>query len=227
MSHLLLVVTALAAVIDWLAVWRGWRRTGFIAKPLTIVLLFAWLASQTGLRGQALWFGIGLLFSLVGDVCLMLPPRFFMAGLTSFALVHLAYLIGFIPFFPVNGGFVPWGLVIVIGIYAFTVIRRVTSAQTNQGLKKMVGATYFYAILINLMLAAAIWTQYRPDWSINSALLVTMGAALFYISDVTNALIRFVNPMRGGRVLVMVTYHIGQVLLISGVVLNLSLYSSA
>jgi uncharacterized membrane protein YhhN len=136
-------------------------------------------------------------------------------------------LIGFIPFFPVNGGFVPWGLVIVIGIYAFTVIRRVTSAQTNQGLKKMVGATYFYAILINLMLAAAIWTQYRPDWSINSALLVTMGAALFYISDVTNALIRFVNPMRGGRVLVMVTYHIGQVLLISGVVLNLSLYSSA
>lgn len=222
----LLLAGVLVAILDWLAVWQGWRRVGYIAKPLTIIVLFTWLVTRTGLQGSTLWFGIGLLFSLAGDVLLMLPARFFMPGLISFSLVHLAYMIGFFPFFPVEGNFGAWGIVILIGGFAILVIRRVTSAQISRGLKKMVAATYFYAILINLMLTAAFWTQYRPEWSIHSAMLVTLGAALFYISDLLNAWIRFVKPVRSGRVVVMVTYHLGQMLLIAGVVLNWSLYST-
>jgi len=37
-----------------------------------MVCLFVWLYATTGLQGNAFWFGIGLLFSLAGDVLLMI-----------------------------------------------------------------------------------------------------------------------------------------------------------
>jgi uncharacterized membrane protein YhhN len=226
MTEMLLIATCLVAILDWLAVWRGWRRLGYIAKPLTIILLFAWLVFRTGLRGPTAWFGIGLLFSLAGDVFLMLPPRFFMAGLASFSLVHLAYFIGFISPFPGDGYVGALGLVFAVGGMAYLVMRRITAAQISRGLKKLALPTLFYAVLISLMLLSALWTLFRPDWSTGNALLVSLGALLFYSSDLTNAWIRFVNPVRSGRVLVMVTYHLGQLLLMAGVVLNLSLLST-
>ncbi|MFH2039870.1 MAG: lysoplasmalogenase family protein, partial [Chloroflexota bacterium] len=81
--------------------------------------------------------------------------------------------------------------------------------------------------LISLMLVSALWTLFRSDWSTWNAVLVSLGAILFYSSDLTNAWIRFVNPVRGGRVVVMITYHAGQILLMVGVVLNWYLYSKA
>lgn len=199
---------------------------GYIAKPLTIILLFAWLVFRTSLRGPTAWFGIGLLFSLAGDVFLILPPRFFMAGLASFSLVHLAYFIGFNSPFPGEGYLGALGLVIAIGGTAFFVMRRITAAQISRGLGKLVRPTLFYAFLISLMLLSALWTLFRPDWSTGNALLVSLGALLFYSSDLTNAWIRFVNPVQSGRVVVMVTYHLGQLLLMVAVVLNSSLWST-
>ncbi len=225
MSDVLLPGTALVAILDWLAVWRGWRRVGYVAKPLTILVLFSWLVFRTSLQGPALWFGIGLLLSLAGDVFLMLPPRFFMAGLTSFSLVHLAYLAGFLTPFPGEGYLGVLALVLAIAVTMTLVMRRITSAQINRGLKRLVRPTLFYAILISLMLVSALWTLFRSDWSTWNAVLVSLGAILFYSSDLTNAWIRFVNPVRSGRVLVMITYHAGQMLLILGVVLNWYLYS--
>jgi len=226
MINLLLLVTGLVAILDWLAVWQGWRRVGYLAKPLTIILLFIWLVIRTGMQGSALWFGIGLLFSLAGDVFLLFSPRFFMAGLASFSLVHLAYLAGFLTPFP-GGGYVG---VMVMGVaisFAATyVMRRITSAQIQRGSSKLARPTMFYGLLISLMLLSALWTLFRLDWGPFNAILVSLGALLFYSSDLINAWIRFVNPVRSGRVVVMITYHAGQMLLIVGMVLNWYLYSS-
>jgi len=220
MIDLLLLVTGLVAILDWLAVWQGWRRVGYLAKPLTIVLLFIWLVIRTRLQGSALLFGIGLLFSLAGDVFLMFSPRFFMAGLFSFSLVHMAYLVGFLTPIPSGGyiGVLALGLVIAGG--ATFVMRRITAAQISRGVAKLARPTMFYGLLISLMLLSALWTLFRPDWGTRNAMLVSLGALLFYSSDLTNAWIRFVNPVRSGRVIVMITYHAGQMLLIVGLVLN-------
>ncbi len=225
MTDLLLLATGLVAILDWMAVWQGWRRLGYLAKPFTIVFLFAWLTFQTSLQGPALWFGIGLLFSLAGDVFLMLSTRFFMMGLASFSLVHLAYLIGFMVPFPGEGYAGALALVFAIGGLAFLVMRKITTAQISRGLKKLVYPTIFYALLISLMLLSALWTLFRQDWNTGNAVLVSIGALLFYSSDLTNAWIRFVNPVRSGRVIVMITYHAGQMLLIVGLVFNLAVYS--
>jgi uncharacterized membrane protein YhhN len=97
---------------------------------------------------------------------------------------------------------------------------RITRSQVSRGLRKLTGPTLFYALLINLMLFSALLSLFRPDWSLVPALLVSLGALFFYISDLLNAWIRFVNPLRSGRVAVMVTYHLGQFLLIIAVVLH-------
>ena len=39
------------AAIDWLAVAKSWKRIEFIAKPLMMVFLLAWLASFSALPG--------------------------------------------------------------------------------------------------------------------------------------------------------------------------------
>jgi uncharacterized membrane protein YhhN len=220
MNPILLVAAGLAAILDWFAVGRGWRRAAYFAKPATMILLLGWLAVETGVRGTFAWFGLGLLFSLAGDVFLLLPPRFFMPGLGSFALVHLAYFIGFMRLLPTVN---PWGaglLVVLLGLPAFFLMQRITNSQVSRGLRKLAGPTLFYAFLINLMLFAALLSLFRPDWSLGPAVLVSLGAILFYISDLTNAWIRFVNPLRGGRVAIMLTYHLGQFLLMIGVVMQ-------
>src|SRR5215471_17627426 len=89
------ILSLLFAGLEALAVWRGWRRVEYIAKPAVIVTLIAWLLVSTGFQGIAFWFGLGLLFSLVGDVILFFPQdSMFLTGLTAFLLTHLFYLIG-------------------------------------------------------------------------------------------------------------------------------------
>jgi uncharacterized membrane protein YhhN len=46
--------------------------------------------------------------------------------------------------------------------------------------------------------------------------LVALGATVFMVSDALLGLDRFVRPLRHGQVAVMVTYHVGQVLIVLG-----------
>jgi uncharacterized membrane protein YhhN len=81
---------------------RGWKNLEYFAKPATMVALLAFVILNGGLSGGMIWFAIGLLFSLAGDVFLMLPKEQFIAGLVSFLLAHIAYIIGLAPRLPGN-----------------------------------------------------------------------------------------------------------------------------
>ena len=77
-----------------------------------------------------------------------------------------------------------------------------------------------YGIVITLMLMSAILTIYRVEWKTSAAGLVSLGAALFYFSDIILAWTKFVRPVRNGRVLNMAAYHLGQISLIAGAVIQ-------
>lgn len=223
MKEFLLVLTCLLAVLDWLAVWKAWRRVGYFAKPFTMLVLFTWFILQTGLKGPSIWFGLGLIFSMAGDIFLMLSRRYFLAGMGAFSLVHVVYLVGFLSPFP-RAGVLPASLMgILLVILAVPLMQRIRDAQLVRGSKKLIVPTMSYAVLINLMTLSALWCLFRPDWSFTNGLLVSLGALFFYGSDLLNAWIRFVNPARKGRTLVMISYHIGQVLLMLGVVSQLKI----
>jgi uncharacterized membrane protein YhhN len=68
----------------------------YVFKPLTTVLVIglAWARGQETPLLRC-WVLVGLVFSLIGDVCLMWPKQGFLPGLVSFLLAHLAYLAAF------------------------------------------------------------------------------------------------------------------------------------
>ena len=82
------------AIIDWVAVWRGWSKMRLMSKPLTLMLLLIWFTSIGFWQGGLLWFGLALVFSLLGDIFL-LWEKFFAPGLGSFLLAQICYVIGF------------------------------------------------------------------------------------------------------------------------------------
>jgi len=227
MIRIILLVAVLgAAITDWLAVARGWKIVEYFAKPITLVLLLIFLAFFNGFGSTPLiLFGFGLFFSLAGDIFLMISfyhfsDRWFLPGLVAFLLAHIAYIIGFS--LPIENTSPIWGigLGIVLAFTAARVLRRIIAGIREKGLRRMVTPVLVYGMIITLMLLSALLTLYRTDWKTSASGLVCLGAILFYFSDIILAWNKFVKPVRNGRLMNMIAYHLGQIALITGVVLR-------
>jgi uncharacterized membrane protein YhhN len=226
MSMVLMIGLCLSAIVTWLAVARGWKRVEYAAKPLVIILLLAWLVYKTGLDSlPRACFGLGLLFSLAGDVLVMvsysrLSNRWFMAGLASFLLAHLAYIAGLNS--PIQKIPALWGIVFgtLLALAVVRLLRRVLDALVDKKLNRLVLPVMFYGLALTIMLLSAILTGFRSDWKPDPVMLVVSGAVLFTISDVILAWNKFVKPIRRGRLWTMILYHFGQVALIAGAILQ-------
>jgi uncharacterized membrane protein YhhN len=218
-----LLVVLLVAVTDWVAVGKGWKKVEYVTKPATMVVLFALLALIGGFGSVPLiCFGLGILFSLAGDVFLMFSDRWFIPGLVSFLLAHVAYIIGFN--LPLPAISPMWALVvaIVLAFSAARLLRQIVAGLSSKGQRKLIGPVIVYGVVITLMLLSAMLTLFRPEWKATPAALAAFGAMLFFSSDAILAWNKFVAPIKNGRLLNMVTYHLGQIALIVGVVLQLA-----
>lgn len=218
-TTLLLTGTFAAAVIDWLAVGKGWRRVELFAKPVTMIALFGYLMKSGGLAGPLLWFGLGVLLSLAGDVFLLFSERWFIGGLFAFLLAHVFYILGFnapLPPLTIMG----LGLAFVYAIMAARIYRRIATGLVERGKAGLRMPVLVYSAVITIMLLSATLTLFRVDWTTGATMLAFTGGALFFISDVILAFNRFVQPVRYGRVMNMAAYHLGQIALIVGVVLQ-------
>lgn len=194
------VVTAVLAVADWVAVWRRRRKLRWLTKPGTMVALIvvAVLLDPADPTIRS-WFVAALVLSLAGDVFLMLAEKWFVAGLGSFLLAHLAYVVGLLLAFR-SGWWSMAGLVLVAA-FAIWVGRRVVAA-VSAGDSALVGPVVAYIAVISAMVVAAFGTA--AGWAV-------AGALLFYASDSILAWDRFVESLRMGPPAVMITYHLAQV----------------
>lgn len=213
------LIAALAfAALESLALWKKWPRLEYLAKPAVMVVLLLWLWTSTGLGGATLWFGLGILLSLMGDVLLMISlDRLFLAGLVVFLLAHAAYLVGFnIPVPEVSA----WGffLALIVGLGGMRVIRRLITPLAGSGQGRMRMPVIIYGTVITLMLLSALMKMTDLSWNVNAAALVCIGAFLFYISDIILAWSKFVSPIKYGRIYNIGAYHLGQITLIAGVI---------
>ena len=215
--NVLIILAFIFAGLESLALWKGWRKLEFIAKPAVMVCLFIWLYATAGLQGALLWFGGGILFSLMGDIALLFIDRFFMLGLIAFLLGHIAYLIGFNTPPPQTATVWNIGLALMIGLGSVRVLRRIVDSMRAKGQNRLVVPVFIYGTVITLMLLAAMLTLFRPDWNPTAALLVSFGAAMFYLSDIVLAWHRFVSPIKNGRMLNIGMYHLAQIAIVVGV----------
>jgi alkenylglycerophosphocholine hydrolase len=216
----LLLAALMFAVLNFVAIWKGWIWLQFIAKPGVMVMLIVYLWTSVGLAGGApLWFGLGILFCLVGDVFLLWLDRFFLPGLVSFLIGQIAYIIGF------NSPTTPlslWGLLlaVIIGLSCARVVRRILTSIAEKGPAQMRIPVAAYGVVISLMLLSAMLKFTDSSWVAVASALASLGAFLFLMSDIVLGWNKFVTPIKNGRLLNIAMYHLGQILLVAGVVMQ-------
>jgi uncharacterized membrane protein YhhN len=202
------------ALLNWIAVAKGWKKAEYVLKPATLVALLAWLGYVTAFSGALIWFALGLLFSLVGDILLVLPREQLIPGLIFFLFAQLAYVVGFNQSAPP----LEWPtliLALVVALTSFQFYRRIYEGLKKSGLGSLAVPVMTYTIVISLMLLSALLTLIRPEWDAVPAILVSAGALLFYLSDALLAWNKFVAPLKSGHRGV-ILYHLGQILITLG-----------
>jgi alkenylglycerophosphocholine/alkenylglycerophosphoethanolamine hydrolase len=203
-AGLLLGLTALFALGDWYAVATKRRTLEVVCKPLTLVALIGVAVlldpSDPSVRT---WFVAGLVFSLAGDIFLLWADRLFVAGLASFLIGHICYIIGFFV-----GGVTPLGIafgLVAVAVAMAALGRRILSAVKNGDEPELLAPVVAYIGVISVMVVAAF----------GSANPLAIGGSLsFYASDALIAWNRFVEEYPWGRIAVIVTYHAAQVALV-------------
>lgn len=199
-SWVLVAVAAAFAAADWWATWNDRASVRHLTKPATLVALIGVAVTLHPGQGHVrAWMVAGLVLSLAGDVFLMLDEKWFVAGLGSFLLGHIAYVVG-LQLAPTSLGWSLLGLG-VVAVAIATVGRRVVRGVAAGDHRDLVGPVIAYLVVISAMVVSAFGTG--APWAI-------AGAMLFYASDATLAWNRFLDQRRFGPLSVMVTYHLGQ-----------------
>lgn len=172
----------------------------YILKPGTMLIIILFALTSTP-SAYAWWIIIGLLFSLLGDIFLMIPKDRFLQGLASFLAAHVCYVIAFlqIKLQKELSGFVTVSLVAIALIYF---IRLVKGKRFTGGFP-LIFAVFIYILLITSMVWVSILTE---------NLFIILAAFLFYFSDATLAWDRFIKPLKYRHYLVMSTYFLAQYL---------------
>lgn len=98
LMDLAIVLAALAAILGSALgapqAIDGWHWLHWVCKPLTTVLILwmAWRTEPAISPRYRRWIAIGMLFSLAGDIFLMLPVDAFVAGLVAFLFGHGCFI---------------------------------------------------------------------------------------------------------------------------------------
>jgi uncharacterized membrane protein YhhN len=199
----LLILTSASLHIR--AEYRGQRRQVYVFKPLTttLIVVLALTAKDPVSPFYRAMIATGLIFSLGGDVFLMLPSDRFIWGLISFLIAHLFYIIAFV--YPDGIILSPIFLALYL-VYGGVMVRQL---WPHIGGLRFPVLVYMSVILIMGWQALGRWSLLQT----NAALLAAIGATLFVISDSVLALDRFQSRFASARLIVLSTYFGAQWLL--------------
>lgn len=151
---------------------------------------------------ERILFAVALALGLASDVFLMLPRDLFVPGLVAALVEHFFYIAGF----RFRGFELVWfaaaALVAVLSAIMFlpAILRSLRRSHPS-----LVPPVIAYVAVFMVMVASAGGTR---------SATALAGALLFFYSDAILAWNRFVSPIRYGRVVNLVPYHLGQALLV-------------
>jgi uncharacterized membrane protein YhhN len=152
---------------------------------------------------------VAVALCLAGDVALLGDSDGrFVAGLGSFAAGHIAYVVTAL-MVGVSWPRLAVAFPFLAVLFGFRFVTRTIPGARSRGGPALGAAVVFYAAVIAAMVVTATGT---PIWAAG------VGAMLFAVSDWMIGYDRFVAPLRHARVAIMSTYHVGQLLLIAGLI---------
>lgn len=192
-------------------IWQG----VYVLKPLIMLSLLFW--SRQYLKTYP-WLWVGMWFGLGGDIFLMIRGKdLFVAGLGSFLVMQICYIIAFSKTFSKNLTQIRWRLALPFAIYGLIFLallyQPITSNHKNQGL--WIPVVAYATCLCSMGIAAA----FRKNLvSIGSYTWVLIGAVLFILSDSTIAINKFLVNFQAASLLIMTTYAAAQWLIVWGII---------
>ncbi len=189
-----------------------------ISKPMVMPVL-AMVVWSYGMQGrQRNYILAALFFSFLGDSFLLLDdkqPLFFIAGLISFLITHMLYIIYFLAIKPIRKSLIkshPYLPVLII-LYGAGLVYFLYPSLGDLKIPVII-----YAAVICTMLLCSIHIYKRV--STTSGQQFIMGALLFVVSDSLLAIHKFYQPFAFGSLLIMLTYCGAQYFLVKGFVSN-------
>ena len=179
----------------------GDAQLSLLTKGIPVIALLLWLR-QAPLGTYRRWIGIGLVFSLAGDILLDWPGDLFVFGLGAFLIGHLAYLRAYCsdsrqPALPALL------LALIAGGAMFAIL-------ASSGLGELLIPVACYATAISLMLWRALARIGQPQLQPRSTWLAAGGATLFVLSDSLIGIDRFVASFDAAPYAIILTYWLGQ-----------------
>jgi len=200
------IVLVAALLLDQRVIAAGAKLVASSAF-VTLAVCAGALASRYGALILA-----GLVLSWFGDAFLIgTSQRWFLLGLASFLLAHVAYLAAF----ATAGSERRWTLVAAMPI---AVIAAGVLFWLQPHLPPaLVWPVRLYTVVISLMVVAAFGTR-----GAGATPLILVGACLFYLSDLSVAALRFTEPPFPSYVLGLPFYYAAQVCLAFSIAANSS-----
>jgi uncharacterized membrane protein YhhN len=193
-----------AALADWAAVASKNERVESFAKVAVMLGLIAAVVASDDLGVIELLLITALVMSLLGDVLLLPQVDHFIGGLGAFLIGHVFYALTFLavgvdPAWAIPGAAITFVAIAVVG-------RRIVEGATLRD-ETLGRAVLGYILVISLMVTLGTGVS----------VLVAIGAVLFAASDSVLGWNRFVAPLPHGRLATHIPYHVGQGLIVLGV----------
>lgn len=201
MFTLLSALIAASAVLAIIGQYRS-RALVYLFKPLTttLIIVLAWTV-HSGEPNNYFWLILaGLVFSLAGDVFLMLPKDRFVAGLVSFLVAHILYIIAFSS----TAGFLAAPMLAIP--YALGAGVLLAILLPKAGPLALPVIVYAAALATMGWQAASHWQALHD----HAALCAMVGAILFMISDSLLAFNKFARPFHAAQAALLSTYFAAQ-----------------
>ncbi|NHE57029.1 lysoplasmalogenase [Cyclobacterium plantarum] len=208
----------LSALADMALIIHAVPNYRIFSKPLIVAALLGYFLYSTKLiKGSLLRISVAvaLFSSIVGDI-LLLYPHLFLYGLGAFFMTHICYIVAFKltqnhTFNPLKVNFIKMFLynlpIYILAAFVYFLIQKQLFDL------KIPVVIYLLAIVMMLTIARERYgrTNNSSFWQ------VFLGASLFFISNGLQAMDKFFFPIPDGKILIMGSYVLAQLLIVMGI----------
>lgn len=224
-TRIFLVLFLLFSLANLLALATSTSTDNYLTKPFLMIwlALYAVAGRPSIPRDSWKWLLIGLFFSFLGDTLLMFADgrpsggTFFLLGLSSFLLTHVAYWVAFHRY-PRPGTDVPLASYLVRIVPLVLYLLGMGYILLPALPQAMLVPVMVYSFVIVAMATKAV--SLLPFLSPARATLLVAGAVLFVLSDSIIAMSRFTDLLTFSQLTIglaiMLTYLSGQLFIVLG-----------
>jgi uncharacterized membrane protein YhhN len=209
MLNVLIIILGILLLIGLLYFEKKKDRKPLIVTKSILSLLFVITAllQPHSVTAYYHYLLVGLIFCLIGDVCLALPQeKAFKAGLVAFLIGHVFYIFSFSSLIPIFY-WISSGLFILFGISALIFF------WLRPHLKSMLIPVLVYILVITIMASGAWAVFWKSSFQFSGRMLILIGSLCFYFSDVFVARDKFIKEEYRNRLFGLPLYYTGQFML--------------